>query len=440
MSLDEIRRGAGGATPPNIDGKWTIKGAKTEGVTPGFQIKDSNGNRYLIKFDPPGYVEMTSAPDIAGSKLFYACGYNVADNYIIWIDPDFDPADVMIDDDVMIEGDDGAERPMTHDDLRDLLSKVDRHPNGKVRCLASFFISGDIVGPFRYMGTRKDDLNDIVPHEHRRELRGLRMIAAWMNHYDTKANNTLDSYVNEDGRRYVKHYLIDFGSALGGGATGPKKKFRGFENTVDPHQMLANTVTLGLWVPAWERERPIMPSVGRFESHLLEPMKYKFLFPNPAFENMSPRDGFWATRIITSFTESQLKAALETGEFSDPDAVDYIARILAERRDIIGRYWFDRVNPLDKFSLVNGGQALSFEDLAVNMGYESAATTSYSYSILRGGAAAGNEVTTDTNIPLPDQSGMVEIAIRTKRTGKTLPVVSVFVEDGKIIALERREH
>ncbi|NIW47138.1 MAG: hypothetical protein GWN30_21030, partial [Gammaproteobacteria bacterium] len=58
-------------------------------------------------------------------------------------------------------------------------------------------------------GIRDDDLNDVIPHQHRRELRGLRVVAAWLNHFDTKANNTLDVYV-EDG--YVRHYLIDFGS------------------------------------------------------------------------------------------------------------------------------------------------------------------------------------------------------------------------------------
>ena len=49
-------------------------------------------------------------------------------------------------------------------------------------------------------GTRPDDPNDIVPHEHRRELRALRVFGAWTNLTDLKAGNTLDTLVTENGR------------------------------------------------------------------------------------------------------------------------------------------------------------------------------------------------------------------------------------------------
>ncbi len=60
-------------------------------------------------------------------------------------------------------------------------------------------LAGKILGPFLYDGTRPDDPNDVVPHQHRRELRALRVFGAWTNLTDLKAGNTLDSLVSENG-------------------------------------------------------------------------------------------------------------------------------------------------------------------------------------------------------------------------------------------------
>ena len=76
-------------------------------------------------------------------------------------------------------------------------------------------LPGTILGGFQYEGTRPDDPNDIVPHEHRRELRALRVFGAWTNLTDLKASNTLDTLVTENGRTVVKHYLQDVGSTFG---------------------------------------------------------------------------------------------------------------------------------------------------------------------------------------------------------------------------------
>ena len=74
---------------------------------------------------------------------------------------------------------------------------------------------GKILGGYQYAGTRPDDPNDIVPHEHRRELRALRVFGAWTNLTDLKAANTLDTLVTENGKSIVKHYLQDVGSTFG---------------------------------------------------------------------------------------------------------------------------------------------------------------------------------------------------------------------------------
>ena len=67
--------------------------------------------------------------------------------------------------------------------------------------VASKGISGKDVGPFKYFGTRPDDPNDIHPHEHRRELRAMRVFGAWLNHDDSRAINTRD-FLQEVGSRF----------------------------------------------------------------------------------------------------------------------------------------------------------------------------------------------------------------------------------------------
>src|ERR1700761_5512066 len=51
LTREELQQGArvhGGPQPP-----FTVVAAKTEGVTPGFRIKDGRGFIYFIKVDPP---------------------------------------------------------------------------------------------------------------------------------------------------------------------------------------------------------------------------------------------------------------------------------------------------------------------------------------------------------------------------------------------------
>ena len=88
-------------------------------------------------------------------------------------------------------------------------------PDGSFRVTASLAIPGKDLGPFRYEGTRSDDPNDLIPHEDRRDLRGLFVFCAWLNHTDAKAANSFNALVQEDGVSFVRHYLIDFGSAFG---------------------------------------------------------------------------------------------------------------------------------------------------------------------------------------------------------------------------------
>lgn len=405
MSVDEIARGPDTGSGPDTSGVWLITRAKAEGVTPGFTIKDESGESYVIKFDPVGFSGLATGAEVISTKFFHAAGYYVPENYIVY----FHPRILELGEKVKFTDEKGKKRYATQEDLDKLLDRIEKQPDGRIRVLASRYIKGKYVGHFSYKGTRRDDPNDIVPHEHRRELRGLRVISAWLNHYDTKAGNSFDAYVTEDGRSYIKHYLIDFGSTLGSMAQGPMQPNIGYENQFDPYAISMNLVNLGISVRPYEKFEGVRyPCVGLYESRDFSPGDYKFIVPNPAFELCTIRDGFWGAKIVMSFTDEQIDAVVEQAQYPDPEAEAYIARVIKERRDMTGRYWFDLVNPLDKFEVVEGNgdqQRLCFTDLAVEGGLEDWETTRYRYDLRVGGTRVikSSENVSGTCITLPDR-------------------------------------
>lgn len=327
MSLRELKRGPGDEKPP-AKGKWTIVSAKTEGVTPGFVVEDSKGDKYVIKFDPPRHPELASGADVVSSKFYHALGYHVPQNYVVHLDRS-----------QLVIKKEGVER-LTEKKLKTALDRVQREKDGKLRALASLYLKGEPVGPFFFYGVRADDPNDKVPHEHRRELRGLYLFNAWLNHTDSKAGNTLDMVVEENGVRHVRHYLIDFGATLGSATHEAKSPRQGYENLIDVKPTLVQFITLGLHVPKWARtELSEAPAVGAFEAEAFEPDKWKPSYPNPAFENRLPDDLKWAAAKIAAFTDDDIRAMVATGQFSDPAASDWIAKTIIGRRDKILRMY-----------------------------------------------------------------------------------------------------
>src|SRR5262249_41703104 len=154
----------------------TITKAKPEGITPGMMVKDATGQQYLVKFDGANYPRMQSAAEVIVTKILYAAGYNVPENYIAYVEP----GRMKIGDDVEItDSKTGKKRALTKDDIDEMMWRAARMPDGRYRVLASKILKGKAKGPFPQVGLRGDDPNDLIPHEHRRELRGLRVISSW---------------------------------------------------------------------------------------------------------------------------------------------------------------------------------------------------------------------------------------------------------------------
>jgi len=360
MSIEELMRGPDRDNQPSIDGPWRIVSAKTEGVTPGFSFLDSKNRRYFLKFDPITNPEMATAADVIGSKFFYALGYNVPENYLVF----FDRNRLVVDPKTTFVDAFGKRRRMSERDVDETLRNVPRGPDGQFRAVASLVLPGEYLGEFRYDGTRKDDPNDTVPHEHRRDLRGLFVFCAWLGHDDSRAINTLDFLVEENGVRFVKHHLIDFGSILGSASTKSNSARSGNEYLFSWKPSLIQLFTLGLYVPDWARRNyDFHPAVGLFEGEEFDPEKYRTEYPNPAFLNRLPDDTYWAAKKVMAFTDDDIRAIVKTGKYSDPRAEQLVARALIRRRDKIGKTYFTRVLALDNFVVSNG--KLEFEDLAV---------------------------------------------------------------------------
>ena len=384
MSADELMRGPGNTEPPAPEGHWLVVSAKNEGITPGFTIIDPKGRRYLLKFDPPSNPEMASAADVITSKFLYALGYNVPENYIVRFKPDR----LKIDRKTKFTDHYGKRRAMNDRDMQDVLAKVAVNRDGTIRALASRFIPGSPVGPFRYHGTRTDDPNDTVAHEHRRDLRGLKLFAAWLGHDDSKSLNTLDTLVEENGVNFVKHYLIDFGATLGSASYGPNSPRSGSDYLFQWGPASKQFLSFGFAVPKWARAKyPDIPAVGAFEYQLFDPEQWVPEYPNTAFSNMDDDDAFWAARQVMAFTDGDIRTIVRAGEYSDKRAEDWLVRCLIERRNKIGRAFLKRVLPVDRFTVRQG--KLDFEDLtATHFGAEQTYSVQwYTYDNVTGDSA-----------------------------------------------------
>lgn len=363
MTIEALRRGPdrdNAPVPP-----YTVTGAKTEGITPGFRMRDAKGRLYFVKPDPVSNPEMATAADVIGAKFFYALGYNTPENYIFHLRR----SELSISSKAELRGPGGRPRPMNDRDIDDILERVPRRREGDYRLLASLALEGRPVGPFRYSGVRADDPNDTVPHERRRDLRGLHVLCAWLNHTDSKSLNTLDTVVERDGVPFLRHHLIDFGAMLGSDSDIAKDARNGNEYMIPRgREALVRVFSLGLYSRPWERAHyPKLRAVGRFEGDVFEPEKWKPNYPNPAFLSRQPDDEYWAAKLVMAFRDDEIRAIVETGDYSNPRVTDHITATLIQRRDKIGHAFLTKVLPFEDFRV--SGKELRFADLVVEYGF-----------------------------------------------------------------------
>jgi hypothetical protein len=279
---------------------------------------------------------MASGADVVAGRLFWAAGYNVPDNAIVHFTRD----DLEVSEGSTYKDELNRRRPIDWEIVDKILARAPRRDDGTWRAVASRFLAGKPLGEWEFRGRRRDDPEDLVPHQHRREVRGLYTVAAWLNNTDGSARNTLDMWVQGGGRSFVRHYLIDFSGCLGSGSIDRQTYASGTQYFVDYGTALKSMLTLGLVPFEWEKTvDPGLPAVGFFESKVFDPADWRPFLPNPAWDERTGRDVRWGARIVSGFSDEHIRAAVELGRYSDPRAAEYITRTLIERRDKIVARW-----------------------------------------------------------------------------------------------------
>jgi hypothetical protein len=401
-TIDQLTKGPDTGAGPV--GKWTVISGKLEGRSPGFTIRDETGQMYFIKFDPPANPEMASGAEIISTKLLYAFGYHVPENYLAIVRPD----NVSIQEGAMVDDRSGRRRRMDQRDLDEIFDRVARNEDGSARALASKGLEGKPVGPFRFYGTRPDDPNDIFPHEHRRELRGYRVISAWLNHDDSRSVNTLDTLVTVNGRTIVRHHLIDFGSTLGSGTIQAQSPRAGNEFLWESRPTFITMLTLGFYVRPWIKiPYPEIPSLGRIESDHFSPPDWKPEYPNTAFANARREDLFWGARILANLSDDAVRAIVGTAKYSNPKAAEYLSGVLVARKRRVLESWLNVTNPIVNPALSPTGQ-LTFENAAVRAGVATAAEhytiqwSQFDNATGQHTSVGGEQTATDTRAQAPE--------------------------------------
>ncbi len=342
---EEIAVAASAAGPPRLP--LVAVSGKPGGMNPGVVAQDAIGRRFIIKFDAPENPELQTAAHVIVNRLIWALGYHVpSDTLFTMRREQITAAPGATYEDLL-----GEEQALTEQSLDEVYATAPQRADGSYRVAASEFVPGIPVGGWPAEGVRPDDPNDVVPHEHRRELRGLKIAAAWVNQTDMKEDNTLDAYVEVDGRHFLRHYLIDFGQALGA-LSASRWDSNGYERRFDWQAQPLSFFSFGLWLRDWELLEPTpWPSIGRFTAKNFHPESWKDGWAYWPFFETDPADAFWAARLIMRFTRDQIQAAVREGQLTQPGAEQYLVDTLFQRRERIGRAFFERVSPLSRFEI-----------------------------------------------------------------------------------------
>lgn len=147
---------------------------------------------------------------------------------------------------------------------------------------------------------------------------------------------------------------------------------------------------------------------------------------------MDDGDAYWGAKIVTAFTDETIEKLAASGEYSRQEVARYIAEALKRRRDAIGRYYLDRITPLEDLTIDQSSSThrVKFRDLALERGDAGARRRAYRFWIedLTGRKIVTPRIGTDTvefprlRIPGP--------TLPPDRFGRT-PIYRLFIQSNR---------
>jgi len=362
---------------------------------------DADGKRWEVVADEPGRSGMRAASGAITSRLVSLLGYYAAESYPVRL---------------------GGAR---------LLAV--RYPAARGALAGKEALD---VGPTTALGTRIDDPNDVVDHTHRRSLRALGLVGAWLGLDEMRPQLLRDVYVGAPDVGFVQHQVVGLQDALVAG------RLVGILHDTDADRPARNPwlalATLGfLPKEGAEGSATLTTSLGLFPE-FVDPGAYDFAVPYPPALEAQPPDLYWIGKRIAAIPHSSIVAAISAGDIG-PKTSAYLDRALLARRDSVARYAMSLVTPLEVTRLVAARASSSPEksfgidcqDLAVRQGFEAAANTTYYVDVLDDAGASLRETQTATprgpalHVDLPaallDEWGYLIVRIRAVRDGRAAP-------------------
>ena len=318
VTIDEVARGPLIGLGP-APGTWTIIRPKRPASRRASRCATQTARRGSCRSTRAAYPVAATGAMLVANKIFWALGYWQVENHLV-THPSREHRHRRHGDGqaaVRQAAPDGEERSR-----RRLAARASAAPTASYRAVAARAVPGRPVGGFSYYGTRPDDPNDVVPHEHRRELRALQSV------------RRVDEPRGHESRQHARHASSPKTAAASSATTcrtsarrsaparsRPREGDEGHEYLYEGDKVCRSGCSrLGLYLQPWQtaRLRRRTPRSAGSKATGSSPTSGKPRVPVAALRHARPDDTFWAALRVMAFTDAHIPRSREDRHYTDP--------------------------------------------------------------------------------------------------------------------------